>query len=276
MTPFKVKGVFTLLQEPFGGVKMWHKLWKKDKDVSKLNQIDKNTLPRHIAIIMDGNGRWAQKRGLPRSIGHKAGVEALREIVKACSNLEIDVLTVYAFSTENWSRPKDEVNILMNLLTDYLRRELEELHENNVQIRMIGNLTQLPKEAQIELRRSIDRTKNNRGLILNLALNYGGRAEIRQAMIKIGERIAQGTLKPDEITDEIISESLFTSGLPDPDLLIRTSGEIRISNFLLWQIAYTEIFVVDCLWPDFNPDRLYEAILVYQRRDRRFGGLNKR
>lgn len=275
MTPFKVKGVFTLLQEPFGGVDVWHKLWKKDKNVLKLNQMDKNSLPRHIAIIMDGNGRWAQKRGLPRTVGHKAGVEALREIVKACSNLGIEVLTVYAFSTENWSRPKEEVNILMNLLTEYLRRELRELHENNVQIRMIGDLTQLPKEAQVQLKRSIEHTKNNSGLILNLALNYGGRAEIRQTMIKLGERIAQGKLKPNEITDEIISESLFTSGLPDPDLLIRTSGEMRISNFLLWQIAYTEIVVTDCLWPDFDPDRLNEAILEYQKRDRRFGGLNK-
>lgn len=255
---------------------MWHRFWEKKEKSEKHSQIDENKLPRHIAIIMDGNGRWAQKRGLPRSVGHKAGVEALRDIVKACSNLGIEVLTVYAFSTENWSRPKDEVNILMNLLTDYLRRELDELHENGVQIRTIGNMEQLPLEAQKELERSMKKTESNNGLKLNLALNYGGRAEITCAVQQLCERVKKGELAPEDITGEVISDYLFTSGLPDPDLLIRTSGELRVSNFLLWQIAYTEIVVTECLWPDFSPDQLTEALLDFQKRDRRFGGLNKR
>ncbi|HHY26109.1 MAG TPA: isoprenyl transferase [Desulfitobacterium dehalogenans] len=256
---------------------MWHRFWdKKEKSKTLVDQLDKNNLPRHIAIIMDGNGRWAQKRGLPRAVGHKTGVEALRDIVKACSNLGIEVLTVYAFSTENWSRPKDEVNILMNLLIDYLRRELDELHQNKVCIQMIGNMEQLPLEAQKELKRSIKKTENNRGLILNLALNYGGRAEITSAVRRLCEEVMNKELTPEKITGEVISQHLFTSGLPDPDLLIRTSGELRVSNFLLWQIAYTEIVVTECLWPDFNPDQLIEALLEFQKRERRFGGLNKR
>lgn len=254
---------------------MWHNFWKKDKSKDLRDKIDKERLPRHIAIIMDGNGRWAQKRGLPRTMGHKAGVEAIRGIVKACSNLGVEVLTVYAFSTENWRRPKEEVGVLMTLLTDYLRRELNELHENKVQIRMIGNMSQLPLEAQQELKSSIKRTQNNSGLILNLALNYGGRAEITSAVRRISEAVVQGRLKPQDITEEIIDESLFTSGLPDPDLLIRTSGEMRLSNFLLWQLAYTEIVVTDCLWPDFNSEELVEAIMAFQKRERRFGGLTK-
>jgi undecaprenyl diphosphate synthase len=257
---------------------MWHKFWEKKENSSDslVSQLDKDKLPRHIAIIMDGNGRWAQKRGLPRAMGHKAGVEALRDIVKAVSNLSIEVLTVYAFSTENWSRPKEEVNILMNLLIDYLRRELDELHENNVRVQMIGNMEQLPIEAQRELEHSIQKTKNNKGLILNLALNYGGRAEITSAVQQLCAKVAKGELSPEEITGEVVADHLNTSGLPDPDLLIRTSGELRVSNFLLWQIAYTEIVVTECLWPDFNPDQLMKALLEYQKRERRFGGLNKR
>jgi undecaprenyl diphosphate synthase len=254
---------------------MWQNFWKKGKHESSLEEIDKKRLPRHIAIIMDGNGRWAQKRGLPRTMGHKAGVEAIREIVKTCSNLGVEVLTVYAFSTENWRRPKEEVGVLMNLLTDYLRRELNELHGNKVKVRMIGDMTQLPQEAQLELRNSIIQTQNNPGLVLNLALNYGGRAEITNAVKKISEKAFQGTIKPEEITEEMIDEALFTAGLPDPDLLIRTSGEMRLSNFLLWQLAYTEIVVTDCLWPDFNPEALVEAIRAFQKRERRYGGLNK-
>lgn len=254
---------------------MWHKFWKKDSNTDLLREIDRQRLPRHIAIIMDGNGRWAQKRGLPRTMGHKAGVEAIREIVKACSSLGVEVLTVYAFSTENWRRPKEEVGVLMNLLTDYLRRELNELHENKVQIRMIGDISQLPLEAQQELERSIKQTQNNSGLILNLALNYGGRAEITSAIRRMGEAVLEGKIKPQDITEETIGNELFTAGLPDPDLLIRTSGEMRLSNFLLWQLAYTEIFVTECLWPDFNPEELFNAIKAFQKRERRFGGLNK-
>ena len=257
---------------------MWHKFWEKKeiKDNSLIKQIDKDNLPRHIAIIMDGNGRWAQKRGLPRAMGHKAGVEALRDIVKAASNLGIEVLTVYAFSTENWNRPKEEINILMDLLVEYLRRELKELHDNQVRVQMIGNMEQLPLEAQRELEHSIEVTKNNQGLILNLALNYGGRAEITSAVQKICAKVAKGELCPEEITGDVVAGHLYTSGLPEPDLLIRTSGEMRVSNLLLWQIAYTEIVVTDCLWPDFKTDQLAGAILEYQKRERRFGGLNKR
>jgi undecaprenyl diphosphate synthase len=254
---------------------MWHNFWKKDKSQDLQDKIDKERLPRHIAIIMDGNGRWAQKRGLPRTMGHKAGVEAIRGIVKACSNLGVEVLTVYAFSTENWRRPKEEVGVLMTLLTEYLRRELNELHENKVQIRMIGNISQLPLEAQQELKNSMKRTQNNPGLILNLALNYGGRAEITHSVQKICEAAVQGKLKPKDITEEVIDRALFTSGLPDPDLLIRTSGEMRLSNFLLWQLAYTEIVVTECLWPDFDSEELVKAISAYQKRERRYGGLTK-
>lgn len=254
---------------------MWHNFWKKDKSKDLTETLDKQRLPRHIAIIMDGNGRWAQKRGLPRTLGHKAGVEAIREIVKACSNLGVEVLTVYAFSTENWRRPKEEVGVLMTLLTDYLKRELNELHDNKVKIRMIGDMSQLPLEAQQELKNSMKRTQKNSGLILNLALNYGGRAEITSVVRRMSEAAVQGKLNPQDITEEMIDDALFTAGLPDPDLLIRTSGEMRISNFLLWQLAYTEIVVTDCLWPDFNSEELLVAIKAFQKRDRRYGGLNK-
>lgn len=252
---------------------MWFKP-KKDNTAEASVQVAIDRLPRHIAIIMDGNGRWAQKRGLPRSMGHRAGVEALRKIVKACSKLNIEVLTVYAFSTENWSRPKDEVGVLMKLLTEYLRKELNELHQNNVRIRAMGILNELPSEAQHELELSIEKTKNNSGLTLNLALNYGGRSEIVQAVKKVSRDVLEGNQLIEEINDEVFRESLFTRGLPDPDLMIRTSGEMRLSNFLLWQLAYTEIVVVDELWPDFDEEALHDAIIAYQNRDRRFGGIH--
>lgn len=254
---------------------MWPSFRNKDKEVLSSEGINLERLPRHIAIIMDGNGRWAKKRGLPRTLGHHAGVEALRDVVKTCSNLGVEVLTVYAFSTENWRRPKDEVGVLMNLLTEYLRRGLKELHENKVQIKTLGDITPLPLEAQKELVKATQQTGNNKGLILNLALNYGGRAEITMALRKLGEKIQQGKLAPEEIDESLISSSLFTAGLPDPDLLIRTSGEMRLSNFMLWQLAYTEIVVTEQLWPDFNPKTLLSAIKAYQQRERRFGGLNK-
>ncbi|MDR3541084.1 MAG: isoprenyl transferase [Desulfosporosinus sp.] len=252
---------------------MWFKTWKLNKAAS-LDQVAKDRLPRHIAIIMDGNGRWAQKRALPRSMGHRAGVEALRKVVKACSKLGIEVLTVYAFSTENWKRPKDEVGVLMTLLTEYLRKELQELHQNNVLIRTMGKITDLPREAQHELEHAIERTRNNTGLILNLALNYGGRSEIIDAVRKLTKEVLSGKQRIEEIDEERFSKALFTSGLPDPDLLIRTSGEMRLSNFLLWQLAYTEIVVVEELWPDFGQKALLEAIEAYQKRDRRFGGIH--
>lgn len=253
---------------------MWFKLWKQNNTES-LDQFTKDRLPRHIAIIMDGNGRWAQKRGLPRSMGHRAGVEALRKIVKTCSKLEIEVLTVYAFSTENWRRPKDEVGVLMKLLTEYLKKELAELHQNNVVIRTIGKINDLPRDAQIELQRAMEKTQNNTGLILNLALNYGGRSEIVGAVKKLTQEVLSGRWRIEEIDEERFGQALFTSGLPDPDLLIRTSGEMRLSNFLLWQIAYTEIVVVEEFWPDFGQKALLNAIEMYQKRDRRFGGIHK-
>lgn len=251
---------------------MWLRPWRKDKADLKTD-IDMQRIPRHIAVIMDGNGRWAQKRGLPRSMGHRAGVEALRSIVKACSELGVQVLTVYAFSTENWRRPKEEVGILMNLLTEYLRKELDELHSNQVVVRSLGGVGELPLEAQRELSFAQERTRNNKGLVFNLALNYGGRSEMVGAVRKISRQVEAGELKVEEIDEALISKFLFTSGLPDPDLLIRTSGEMRLSNFLLWQLAYTEIVVVEDLWPDFNRQSLVRAIQVFQQRDRRFGGL---
>ncbi len=252
---------------------MWFKPWKKDK-LDSYDQVAMDRLPRHIAIIMDGNGRWALKRALPRSMGHRAGVEALRKIVKACSKLEIQVLTVYAFSTENWKRPKDEVGVLMKLLTEYLRKELLELHQNNVAIRTMGKINDLPLEAQHELLHAMESTRDNTGLILNLALNYGGRSEIIDAVKSLSKEVLSGKQRIEEINEQRFSEKLYTQGLPDPDLLIRTSGEMRLSNFLLWQLAYTEIVVVEELWPDFGQKSLVEAIKAYQKRDRRFGGIH--
>ncbi|HUX46759.1 MAG TPA: isoprenyl transferase [Desulfosporosinus sp.] len=252
---------------------MWFKPWKQNK-VEAQDQVNMDRLPHHIAIIMDGNGRWAQKRALPRSMGHRAGVEALRKIVKTCSKLEIQALTVYAFSTENWKRPKNEVKVLMTLLTEYLKKELQELHQNNVIIRTMGKIKDLPLEAQYELARAMERTRDNTGLTLNLALNYGGRSEIIEAVKGLSKEVLNGKLRIDEIDEQRFSETLCTRGLPDPDLLIRTSGEMRLSNFLLWQLAYTEIVVVEELWPDFGEKALLEAIKAYQKRDRRFGGIH--
>ena len=252
---------------------MWFKPWKQFK-VDSMDSVAMDRLPRHIAIIMDGNGRWAQRRALPRSMGHRAGVEALRKIVKTCSKLRIEVLTVYAFSTENWRRPKDEVGVLMTLLTEYLRKELNELHQNDVVIRTMGKISDLPLEAQHELERSMECTRNNKGLILNLALNYGARSEIIEAVKNLSKDVLNGKQRIEDIDEEQFSKRLFTDGLPDPDLLIRTSGEMRLSNFLLWQIAYTEIVVVEELWPDFGQTALLDAIKAYQKRDRRFGGIH--
>lgn len=254
---------------------MWLSPWKQNKAKPVSDQIDMERLPRHIAIIMDGNGRWAQKRGLPRTMGHRAGVEALRNIVKACSQLGIQVLTVYAFSTENWRRPKEEVGVLMSLLTEYLRKELAELHANKVVIRALGGIEELPTDARKELARSFERTKANDGLIFNLALNYGGRAELLQAVQRVSNEVKMGRMNVEDIDEQSFGQFLSTAGLPDPDLLIRTSGEMRISNFLLWQLAYTEIVIVDEFWPDFNQEALLETIKIYQKRERRFGGLKK-
>lgn len=235
--------------------------------------LDPNNLPRHIAIIMDGNGRWAQKRHLPRTEGHKAAVQSVRETVEICGEIGVEVLTLYSFSTENWKRPEPEVRVLMSLLKEQLRRETDELDRNNVQVRAIGEVDQLPADVLRELERAIERTRDNTGLKLVLALNYGGRKEIARAVRMIADEVKSGRLNPDEIDENLLSRYLYTSDLPDPDLLIRTSGEMRVSNFLLWQIAYTELYITPVLWPDFRKRHLLEAVIDYQRRERRFGGL---
>lgn len=238
-----------------------------------IQQIDTERIPKHVAIIMDGNGRWARSRNLPRTIGHRAGVETIREIVKASSQIGIKYLTLYAFSTENWKRPSDEVNALMKLLVEYLKKEVEELNRNNVIINFIGDISILPDICQKELFCAHEFTKNNTGLVLNLALNYGGRDEIKRAIEKIALDVKESRIDISDINEELISSCLYTSNMPDPELMIRPSGEYRISNFLLWQMAYTEFWFSNVFWPDFKPDHLYQAILEYQNRDRRFGGV---
>jgi undecaprenyl diphosphate synthase len=235
--------------------------------------LDPARIPAHIAIIMDGNGRWAKERSRPRLFGHHQGYMTTREIVRASSDLGVDVLTLYAFSTENWSRPATEVDGLMRLFLEGAKRELEELHNNNVQMRFSGRLHELPQSLQAELACNVERTKNNTGLILNICLNYGARAEIIDAVKSIAERVQKGEITPDQITAQLLESELYTGGLPDPDLLIRTAGEMRLSNYLLWQIAYSEIYVTDECWPAFSKEHLIEAIRDYQRRTRKFGGL---
>jgi undecaprenyl diphosphate synthase len=239
-------------------------------------QLDPKRLPAHIAIIMDGNGRWAKQRNLPRIIGHKAGVSAVRTTVETCAQLGLEALTLYAFSVENWKRPRHEIDGLWRLLVVYLRRELATLMDNDIQLVAIGRLESLPDSIQAELRSVMTRTASNRGMRLNLAINYGGRTELIDAVNSILENARlEGNLNALEITEEAISSHLYTAGLKDPDLLIRTSGEMRVSNFLLWQIAYAELYVTDTLWPDFTRTNLLEAISDYQNRERRFGGLTR-
>jgi undecaprenyl diphosphate synthase len=236
-----------------------------------MEEIDKEKLPRHVAIIMDGNGRWAKKQSLSRISGHLKGVKAVREVVTACRELGIKVLTLYAFSIENWRRPKDEVAALMELLKDYLLKEREEMIENNIRLCAIGRLEDLPSDVQDILRETIQKTRPCDGMILNLALSYGGRSEILHAVHGIISDLQKGKIRPEEINVQRFSQYLWTRGIPDPDLLIRTSGEFRISNFLLWQIAYTELYITETLWPDFDRQELVKAIADYQSRERRFG-----
>jgi undecaprenyl diphosphate synthase len=233
--------------------------------------IDFNNLPRHIAVIMDGNGRWAKKKGAMRIFGHRNAVQAVRDVTECCGELGIKFLTLYAFSTENWSRPKEEVEGLMELLVNTLKQEIGTLTENQVKLITIGDTSHLPKKCQNNLKWAINETKNNSGLTLILALSYSGRWEIIQAVKSIASDIKSGKIQPDSINESIFENYLQTSGIPDPELLIRTSGELRISNFLLWQIAYTELFITPTLWPDFRKEHLYEAIWSYQQRERRFG-----
>jgi undecaprenyl diphosphate synthase len=242
-------------------------------DLALAREIDPSRIPRHVAIIMDGNGRWAAQRHLPRVAGHKAGVPSVRTAVETCARLGVEALTLYAFSVENWKRPRAEVETLWRLLRAYLRLEIGTLMRNNVRFGAIGRLDALPAQVQDALDSAIRRCAPNTGLKLNLAINYGGRAEIVDA---VKAMVEQARIAPLEITEETVSAHLYTAGQPDPDLLIRTSGEMRISNFLLWQIAYAELYVTNTLWPDFSQRELLKAILDYQKRDRRFGGLGAR
>ncbi len=238
------------------------------------SQIDLERLPRHIAVIMDGNGRWARKRHLPRIAGHRAGIGAVRQVVEACARLGVPCLTLYAFSVENWKRPHTEVKLLMGLLREYLKKEIKELSRNNIRFGAIGRITSLPKSVQLDLHETIEKTSSNTGLRLTLALNYGGRAELIDAVRGLVSDL-KGKDSPDleAITEQSFGRYLYTRDLPDPDLLIRTSGEMRLSNFLLWQVAYSEIWVTDILWPDFTERELFQAVIDFQRRERRYGGL---
>lgn len=260
---FKVKKVATLQAEKFAPIKgMDHKL-------------DSHNLPKHIAVIMDGNGRWAKKRGASRIFGHQNAIQAVRDVTEGCAELGVEYLTLYAFSTENWYRPKLEVEGLMALLVSTIKKELKTLLKNNVRLTTIGNPESLPTNCQIELQSARNATKDNDGMELALALNYSGRWDLRNAMRDIANKVKNGELEPEEITEETISNNLSTSGKPDPELLIRTSGEMRISNFLLWELAYTEIYITSILWPDFRKEHLIEAITSFQQRERRFGRISE-
>lgn len=249
------------------------KLFKSREVNSKEIDLDYNNIPKHIAIIMDGNGRWAKKRNMPRSMGHKAGVETIRRILKEADRLGVKYLTLYAFSTENWKRPKDEVDALMKLLVQYLTNEVEGLHKNGVVLRVLGDIDALPETVSGKINEAIELTKNNNGIVLNVAFNYGGRDEIVNAVKNIVSDVKNGKLDYEKISEEVISNYLYTKDSPDPDLIIRPSGEQRISNFLLWQCAYSEFWYSNVNWPDFNEKDLQRAIYDYQNRDRRFGGV---
>lgn len=238
---------------------------------SDIPSLQPESLPRHIAIIMDGNGRWARKRSLNRIRGHREGAESVRDIVRACREMGIEVLTLYAFSTENWQRPRHEISALMSLLKGFLRSELAEMMENGIRLNAIGQTERFPADVVKVLQEVMDMTRKNPGMLLNLALSYGGRDEIVAAARKIAAEVVAGRLQAEEITEAVFSSYLYTQGMPEPDLLIRTSGEMRISNFLLWQIAYTEIYVTSTLWPDFRREELIHIVHEYQKRERRFG-----
>jgi undecaprenyl diphosphate synthase len=247
-----------------------------------LKKLDLSRLPRHVAVIMDGNGRWAQRRRLPRIAGHRYGTKTARSTIETCARLYIEALTLYAFSVENWSRPKAETDFLMQLLREYLRKEMPLIQKNNIRMRFLGRTGDLPPAVQKDIREATERTAANRGMSLCIALNYGGRAEIVDAMNSIlaqrngnGHGHVNGNGNVERITEDQLARHLYTDGLPDPDLLIRTSGEMRVSNFLLWQIAYAEMFVTETLWPDFNRARLLEALVEYQKRERRYGGIRQ-
>lgn len=243
-------------------------------DIS-LDEVDLARVPSHVSIIMDGNGRWAQARGLDRSQGHIAGVDSLRETVTTCVRLGVDVLSVYAFSTENWRRPQREVDLLMHLFATTLVKELPLFHQENVKLRFLGDLEALPKKTQQVFQQGLDETAKHTGMVFALAVNYGSRAEMVRATKLIAQKVAAGDCSLEDIDEQLLSDNLYTTGLPDPELLIRTSGELRLSNYLLWQLAYTEFYVTDTLWPDFDRWEFLRAVKAYQARDRRFGGVKK-
>lgn len=233
-------------------------------------------IPKHIAIIMDGNGRWAKSKGNIRTFGHKAGVDSVRDITEACAQVGVQYLTLYAFSTENWGRPQSEVNALMRLLVNSLRKEADNLNKNNIKLATIGQIERFPDKCQNELKEAMELTSENTRLHLCLALSYSGRWDIVEAVKKIAEQVSDGSLDPEKIDDDLLSAHLSTAEIPDPDLIIRTSGEYRISNFLLWQLAYSELYITETYWPDFRRDELYKAIVSYQQRDRRFGKVSEK
>jgi undecaprenyl diphosphate synthase len=243
------------------------------EETALLEKLEPTRFPKHLAIIMDGNGRWAQRRHLPRIAGHRAGVKAAREIIETSARLKLHMLTLYAFSLENWRRPQAEIDFLMRLLREYLKKELPTIHKNNIRLLVIGRSEQLPEAVRRDIEEAMRFTAQNTGMKLVVALNYGGRAELVDAFNAILDRVRRDGLSGFQADEQTISQHLYTAGLPDPDLLIRTSGEMRVSNFLLWQIAYAEIYVTETLWPDFSRARLFEALLDYQKRERRYGGL---
>ncbi|MFD2613038.1 isoprenyl transferase [Paenibacillus gansuensis] len=245
----------------------------KQQKESAAAELSSDKIPQHVAIIMDGNGRWAKSHGLPRIAGHHSGMKTIKRITKAADRLGVKVLTLYAFSTENWKRPKEEVEFLMKLPQEFLSIELEELHENNVQVRMMGYKEDLPEHTLRAVEAAEERTKHNTGMVLNFALNYGSRKEMLNAFKEMAAAVQTGELQPDQITEELYEQHLLTRTLPDPDLLIRTSGELRISNFMMWQLAYSELWFTDVFWPAFTEEHFHEAIRGYQQRARRFGGL---
>jgi len=243
------------------------------EEAELIEKLDPKRLPHHLAVIMDGNGRWAERRHLPRIAGHRAGMKRVRDVIETCARLKLFCLTLYAFSLENWRRPETEVDFLMRLLREYLKRELPAIQRNNIRLLVIGRSEQLPRDVRKDIGEAIERTAQNTGMKLVVALNYGGRAELTDAFNAVLDHVRENGLSAFRVDEQTISDHLYTAGLPDPDLLIRTSGEMRVSNFLLWQIAYSEIYVTETLWPDFSRACLLEALLDYQKRERRYGGL---
>jgi len=239
----------------------------------KTHELDASAMPKHIAFIMDGNGRWAKRKGMPRLVGHNAGTETLKKIVKESKRLGIGYITFYAFSTENWKRPSDEVNGLMNILVKFIQSEIQEIHSNHIKINILGDIDRLPDYAKAQVDFATALTKNNTEMQFNIALNYGGRDEIVQAVKRIAQDVQDQTIRIDQIDEKTFPTYLYTNGMPDPDLLIRTSGEVRLSNFLLWQLAYSELTFVDVFWPDFDENAYQKAIVAYQNRNRRFGAI---